>query len=87
MARRIARHDWSATPIGPLEGWPISLRHTVSFMLASPVPLVLLWGETGVMIYNDAYSVFAGGRDSRLLGSNVREGWDEIAEFNDNAAS
>jgi PAS domain S-box-containing protein len=28
--------------------------------------------------------VFAGGRDSRLLGSNVREGWDEVADFNDN---
>ncbi|MCK0208680.1 PAS domain S-box protein [Starkeya koreensis] len=53
-------------------------------MLPSPVPLVLLWGEQGVMIYNDAYSVFAGGRDSRLLGSNVREGWPEVADFNDN---
>ncbi len=84
MARRIANHDWAETPIGPLDGWSVSLRHTVSMLLASPVPLVLLWGEMGVMIYNDAYSAFAGGRDSRLLGSNVREGWDEIAEFNDN---
>lgn len=84
MGRRIARHDWAATPIGPIEAWPVSLTHTVATMLASPVPFVLLWGEQGVMIYNDAYSGFAGGRDSRLLGSNVREGWDEIAEFNDN---
>jgi PAS domain S-box-containing protein len=84
MAGRIAQHDWSQTPIGPLDSWPVSLRHTVSLMLASPVPMVLLWGEKGVMIYNDAYSAFAGGRDSRLLGSNVREGWDEISEFNDN---
>ena len=84
LARRIAAFDWSTTPIGPLDGWPASLRHTVSLMLASPVPLVLLWGEHGVMIYNDAYSVFAGGRDSRLLGSNVREGWPEVADFNDN---
>ncbi|MET0250643.1 MAG: PAS domain S-box protein [Novosphingobium sp.] len=83
LARRIAAFDWSATPIGPIEAWPTSLRHTVGLMLASPVPLVLLWGEAGVMIYNNAYSVFAGGRDSRLLGSNVREGWDEVADFND----
>jgi signal transduction histidine kinase/CheY-like chemotaxis protein len=44
----------------------------------------MLWGEEGVMIYNDAYSVFAGGRHPRLLGSRVREGWPEVADFNDN---
>ena len=44
----------------------------------------MLWGVEGVMIYNDAYSVFAGGRHPQLLGSNVREGWDEVADFNDN---
>lgn len=84
LARRIARHDWGSTLIGPIDGWPPSLKHTVSLMLRSPVPMVLLWGDRGVMIYNDAYSGFAGGRDSRLLGSNVREGWDEVADFNDN---
>jgi PAS domain S-box-containing protein len=84
LSRRIASHDWAQTPLGPIEFWPQSLRGMLGFMLASPVPLVLLWGEQGVMIYNDAYSVFAGGRDSRLLGSNVREGWDEISDFNDN---
>ena len=35
------------------------------------------------MIYNDAYSSFAGGRHPALLGSNVREGWPEVAAFND----
>jgi len=46
--------------------------------------MVLLWGEDGVMIYNDAYSVFAGARHPDLLGSKVREGWAEVAAFNDN---
>lgn len=46
--------------------------------------MVLLWGADGVMIYNDAYSVFAGARHPRLLGSEVREGWPEVADFNDN---
>jgi len=84
ISERIRTFDWSATPIGAISTWPGSLRHTVSLMLRSPVPLVLLWGEQGVMIYNDAYSQFAGGRDSHLLGSNVREGWHEISDFNDN---
>jgi PAS domain S-box-containing protein len=46
--------------------------------------MVMLWGQDGVMLYNDAYSVFAGRRHPGLLGSNVREGWPEIADFNDN---
>ncbi|EQB07705.1 PAS domain S-box protein [Novosphingobium lindaniclasticum] len=84
LARRIATHDWDATPLGPIAKWETSLKQTVAFMLPSPVPLVLLWGESGVMIYNDAYSRFAGARDSRLLGSDVRSGWEEVADFNDN---
>ncbi|CAN5602409.1 PAS domain-containing protein [soil metagenome] len=46
--------------------------------------MVMPWGPDGVMIYNDAYSVFAGGRHPQLLGSKVREGWPEVADFNDN---
>ena len=48
------------------------------------MPIVTLWGEQGIMIYNDAYSVFAGARHPQLLGSAVREGWPEVADFNDN---
>ncbi|WP_426020373.1 PAS domain S-box protein [Brevundimonas sp. DWR2-3-1b1] len=84
MAERVRRHDWASTPLGPSHAWPQSLRTAVALLIASPVPIVLLWGEHGVMIYNDAYSVFAGGRHPHLLGSNVREGWPEVADFNDN---
>uniref|UniRef100_UPI001954DD1C hypothetical protein n=1 Tax=Klebsiella pneumoniae TaxID=573 RepID=UPI001954DD1C len=48
------------------------------------LPMVLLWGADGVMIYNDAYSVFAGGRHPEALGSKVLDGWPEVAEFNAN---
>ena len=82
-AKLIASHDWSES-LGPIKSWPASLKTTVGILLHSPVPIVLLWGEDGIMIYNDAYSVFAGGRHPQLLGSKVREGWPEVAEFNDN---
>ena len=78
----IRGYDWAGTPIGPISGWPRSLKTTVGLMLRSPIPMVLLWGEHGVMIYNDPYSVFAAGRHPRLLGSNVLEGWPEVADFN-----
>jgi PAS domain S-box-containing protein len=84
MGALIRIHDWAGTPLGPISGWPQSLRTTVSIMLHSPVPMVLLWGPDGVMIYNDAYTVFAAGRHPRLLGARVLEGWPEVADFNAN---
>ena len=83
LARLISAFDWAATPLGPISGWSSILKGTLGLILRSPVPIVTLWGEDGVMIYNDAYSGFAGGRHPRLLGSKVREGWHEIADFND----
>ena len=79
----IRQFDWSKTSLGPLAAWPQSPKTVTDTLLWSPVPMVLLWGEDGVMIYNDAYSVFAGGRHPQLLGSKVREGWPEVADFND----
>jgi PAS domain S-box-containing protein len=84
LARLIGAFDWAATPLGAIECWPQSLKTATGLLLQSPVPIVMLWGPDGVMIYNDAYSVFAGGRHPQLLGSKVREGWPEVADFNDN---
>ncbi|WP_419723080.1 PAS domain-containing protein [Sphingomonas panni] len=82
-AALIADLDWGGTPLGPIAGWPQSLKTATALLLRSPVPMVMLWGVDGVMLYNDAYSAFAGGRHPQLLGSKVREGWPEVAEFND----
>lgn len=82
MGDLIRAFDWSATSLGPLEAWPQTLRITVNLMLQSPVPIVMLWGDDGIMLYNDAYSVFAGTRHPALLGSKVLEGWKEVASFN-----
>ncbi|KPN91007.1 ATP-binding protein [Pseudomonas nunensis] len=82
MAGRIRAFDWDRTELGNLDDWPRSLSSTVQLMLASPLPMVMLWGRLGYMIYNDAYSVFAGGRHPYLLGVPVELGWPEVAEFN-----
>lgn len=84
LSELIATFDWSTTSLGPIDGWPQSLKTITNLLLLSPVPIVLLWNEDGVMIYNDAYSRFAGRRHPQLLGSKVREGWPEVADFNDN---
>jgi PAS domain S-box-containing protein len=82
MACLIRAHDWSATTLGPIWSWPQSLKTITAFLLDSPLPIVLLWGADGVMLYNDAYSVFARGTDK--LGKKIAEGWPEVAAFNAN---
>ncbi|CAD7053766.1 hybrid sensor histidine kinase/response regulator [Pseudorhizobium halotolerans] len=84
LAAIIRNFDWASTSLGPVSQWPQAIGGTVTTILQSRVPIVTLWGEEGIMIYNDAYSVFAGKRHPALLGSKVREGWAEIADFNDN---
>ena len=83
MAGRIRAFDWSATPLGAMNAWPQSLKTAVGLMTAAPNAMVLLWGPEGVLIYNDAYARFAGRRHPELLGLGAREGWPEIADFND----
>jgi hypothetical protein len=84
MGRRIAAYDWGTTPLGPIASWSESLRAIVAFVVHSPVPLVMLWGDEGTMLYNDGYSIFAGDNHPRILGCPVREAWPEVADFNDN---
>ena len=83
LARLIAAFDWPRTTLGPIELWPEPVRTVVGMILRSPQAIVTLWGEPGVMIYNDAYSIFAGARHPDLLGTDVREAWPEVADFND----
>lgn len=82
LAHLINEFDWRATALGDIAGWPASRQAILSLILRSPVPIVTLWGRDGIMIYNDAYAVFAASRHPALLGSKVLEGWHEIADFN-----
>lgn len=82
-ARLIAERDW-ASSLGPVEGWPQSLKAAVGLVLRSPVAMVILWGEDGIMLYNDAYAQVAQQRHPALLGMEIRDAWPEIADFNDN---
>ncbi|WP_144151340.1 response regulator [Paraburkholderia sp. BCC1885] len=84
MAERIRAYDWSATELNAIDEWQQSLVAAVQFVLGSPLPLVMLWGQQGYMVYNDAYAEFAGGRHPYLLGSPVEMGWPEVAAFNRN---
>lgn len=81
MAERINSFDWSETSLGPIAEWSSKLLIAVENMVQSPAPSVILWGEDGTTIYNDAYSDFAGARHPELLGSRCEEARPEAAEF------
>jgi len=82
MAALIRERDWSTTSLGSIHHWPPSLRAAVDLALDSAVPMALLWGAKGVMIYNDAYASLAGRRHPAALGSSALESWPELADFN-----
>jgi PAS domain S-box-containing protein len=54
--------DWAATPLGPAEAWPASLRFAHDICLHSALPAAILWGPERLQIYNDAWLDLAGGR-------------------------
>jgi PAS domain S-box-containing protein len=82
LAQLVAAFDWASTSLGPILRWPGYVQNTVRLLLQSPLPIVTLWGDEGVLIYNDAYAEFAAARHPRLLGAKVLEGWPEAAELN-----
>ncbi|MEU4564821.1 SpoIIE family protein phosphatase [Actinoplanes sp. NPDC023936] len=88
-ARLMARIDWAATDLGPIERWPQSLRAAVRIVLSSRYPMLLLWGPDLVQLYNDAYSGLIGDKHPAALGRDVRvtlaEGWDVLRPLIDEA--
>jgi PAS domain S-box-containing protein len=80
MVTRIRAFDWSATPLGPIEEWPGSLRTLVSMMLESELPIALGWGPRLTCLYNDAYRPLLGSRPE-ALGRPFREVWPEARKL------
>jgi signal transduction histidine kinase len=70
--------DWNATPLGPPDDWPQSLRSAVSILLPSKAQICLFWGPDLVALYNDAYRPALGIKHPWALGRPAREMWSEI---------
>ncbi len=68
MGGQIGAKDWSQTPVGPADAWPSSLRTCVSLLANSKCPMLILWGEEGIPIYNDAFGVLLGENRADSLG-------------------
>jgi signal transduction histidine kinase/DNA-binding response OmpR family regulator len=78
MGERMRAMDWTATPLGPPQKWPLALKTAVRIMLTSAQPIWLGWGEDLTYLYNDPYQSIIGGKHPQALGKPFREVWSEI---------
>jgi PAS domain S-box-containing protein len=73
MGGRVRSHDWAATPLGPISGWPQSLRSALSICLRSDIATAIFWGPEHLFIYNDRWAAYLGDRHPWALGRRAQE--------------
>jgi PAS domain S-box-containing protein len=79
LGRLIRNHDWSKTPLGPLEQWPQSLKTSLNLILNSQQAMWLGWGPEATFLYNDAYiEILSSAKHPWALGRPAAEVWSEI---------
>jgi PAS domain S-box-containing protein len=78
MGRLMRAHDWTASPLGPAESWPQSLRSVVSLMLNARQPMFVAWGPELAFLYNDDYIPVFGTKHPWALGLPFAEVWSDI---------
>jgi signal transduction histidine kinase len=81
MGARIRQLDWSATALGPVHGWPQSLRSAVAIMLGSRFPMMVHWGPELVHFYNDGYATILQAKHPGALGQPAAPWWSEMWPF------
>src|SRR5690349_1862089 len=75
----IESKDWRATPLGPIDSWPQSLKTSVNLILNSRHPMWIGWGSEMTFLYNDAYvAVLGAAKHPSALGRPAAEVWSEI---------
>lgn len=78
MGALIRHHDWGASPLGSPHQWPQSLRTAVRLMLNIEQPMMILWGQEAVCLYNDTFRQALGPeRHPHSLGRPAKEVWKE----------
>ncbi len=80
MGALLRDFDWAGTPLGPLDGWPVSLRTSASILLNSSHPMFIAWGPGRHLLFNDAYLPILGERarpPAAVLGRPIGDVWPE----------
>ncbi|HTC76342.1 MAG TPA: PAS domain S-box protein [Edaphobacter sp.] len=75
MAELIRAHDWSSTPLGPIEDWSEALLLSANLILSCAFPSLVFWGKELVQLYNDAFIPLLAERHPSGLGQTAEECW------------
>src|SRR3954470_13555146 len=71
--------DWSRTAVGPVEGWPQSLRTALSILLETGFPMYIAWGPDFTQFYNDGSRPILGStKHPAAMGLSTRVTFAEI---------
>lgn len=78
--RLLKDFDWTTSPLGPREGWPVELRTLTGVMMGSLQPMLVVWGPERIVIYNDGYAAMCGDRHPQGFGRPFFEMWHDVRE-------
>jgi two-component sensor histidine kinase len=76
-AELVRQTDWTKTPLGAPEAWPVALKTAVGMTLSSAFPALIAWGPELTIIYNDPFRPILGNKPE-AMGRPLAESWVEI---------
>ena len=78
IARVAPEVNWESHSLGPVHGWPESLKTATAMMLNSAFPMFISWGKERIFLYNQAYVPVLGRKHPAAFGKKFADIWAEI---------
>ncbi|KAI1840454.1 hypothetical protein JX266_013338 [Neoarthrinium moseri] len=75
--------DWENSSIGPMSTWCRELKQMVRFAVTDTSPVILYWGDTFTIVYNEAYIPLVGAKHPGMLGKDATDVFPEFWSYFD----
>ncbi|WP_256014291.1 sensor histidine kinase [Desertivirga xinjiangensis] len=69
--------NWKKNPAGKISFWPPELLNTVSIIVNSAIPMLLIWGEKHTVFFNDAAAPLLPDEPAKIMGATAADVWKE----------
>lgn len=76
--RLLLEFDWDASSLGHPAGWPQPLKTIMGIVMGSAQPMFVAWGDSGTLLYNDAYSEILAAKHPAAIAQPFLKVWAEI---------
>ena len=80
MGATLREDDGSSSQLGKPAAWPPLLKSMAGIVLGSPHAMLLLWGETQLVVCNDKGLDLFGDHRGAVMGQPFAKVWNEVAE-------